>query len=550
MFKKYDIVTIAASLILMAALVIGTIFAADQVVAGLAAAKNWVIYKLGWFFILVVAGIMFYVLWLAFSKYGSIRMGRCKPQYGWFGYAAMVFCAAMGSCMIFWPSVEWAEYICGGAYPFDWGIETMANNALSYSFFHWGIPAWAVYAAGIVPIGYRYFVMNKPGLTIQGACEGLFGEKRVQGPLGTVINIIFIVGILGGLTITYGTGIPMLANFLHVVLGTPESFLMNFILILLLTALFTWSALSGIHKGILNLSRLCIIFCAVMLGMILILGNTGYIINVTTHSVGLQFQNFFSMLFNVGPGRTAYGTNFAMDWTVFYWAWWLGLAPVMWIFIAKCSKGRTIRNIILTVIVSGFLADIVFFGIISGNGLSLYTNFDWSALGSGTTPLDAFYNSWNEFAFISDTLTATLPASKVILAVWFIGTFLLLVTTMDSAAYTMSAATQHNVGVNADPVKKLRLFWACLLSISPLCILYAQAGTSSCTAVVILTSIPVMILVLVAIIGSTKWILRDFGKMSRAEIEAFFETDEEREARLAAENGVKERYVFLKKSQD
>ena len=288
-----------------------------------------------------------------------------------------------------------AEYICGGAYPFDWGIETMANNALSYSFFHWGIPAWAVYAAGIVPIGYRYFVMNKPGLTIQGACEGLFGEKRVQGPLGTVINIIFIVGILGGLTITYGTGIPMLANFLHVVLGTPESFLMNFILILLLTALFTWSALSGIDKGILNLSRLCIIFCAVMLGMILILGNTGYIINVTTHSVGLQFQNFFSMLFNVGPGRTAYGTNFAMDWTVFYWAWWLGLAPVMWIFIAKCSKGRTIRNIILTVIVSGFLADIVFFGIISGNGLSLYTNFDWSALGSGSTPLDAFYNSWN-----------------------------------------------------------------------------------------------------------------------------------------------------------
>ena len=153
-------------------------------------------------------------------------------------------------------------------------------------------------------------------------------------------------------------------------------------------------------------------------------------------------------------------------------------------------------------------------------------------------------------AFISDTLTATLPASKVILAVWFIGTFLLLVTTMDSAAYTMSAATQHNVGVNAHPVKKLRLFWACLLSISPLCILYAQAGTSSCTAVVILTSIPVMILVLVAIIGSTKWILRDFGKMSRAEIEAFFETDEEREARLTAENGVKERYVFLKKSQD
>ena len=535
MMKKYDIVTIATSLALMAALVIGTIFAADKVVTGFAAAKNWVIYNLGWIIILVVAAIMFYVFWLAFSKYGKIRMGRCKPQYSWFGYAAMVFCAAMGSSMIFWPSVEWAEYICWtDVWPFGWGVEEMADNALAYSFFHWGIPAWSIYAAGIVPIGYRYFVMKKPGLTLQGACEGVFGEKRVKGPLGTLINIIFILGILGGLTITYGTGIPMLANFLHVVVGTPENFLMDLFLILVLTAIFTWSAMSGIERGILSLSRLCIIFCAVMLGLILILGNTGFIINETTQSLGSHFFRFFAMLFNVGPGLTEYGTNFAMEWTVFYWAWWLGLAPVMWIFIAKCSKGRTIRNIILTVILAGVCADILFFGIITGNGMSLYADFDWSTLGSGHTPLDAFYNTWNEFAFISDTLTATVAAPKLVIAVWFIGVFILLVTTMDSSAYTMAAATQRDVGVNSDPKKGIRLFWAGLLSVSPLCILAAGAGTASCTAVVVLTSIPVMILVIIAIIGSTKWIFRDFGKMSREEIEAYFETDEEKAERLAA----------------
>lgn len=384
--------------------------------------------------------------------------------------------------------------------------------------------------------------MNKPGLTLQGGCEGLLGEKQTHGPLGTLINIIFIIGILGGLTITYGTGIPMLANFLHVVVGTPENFAMDVVLIIALTAAFTWSACSGIEKGILNLSKLCIIFCAVMLGLILLLGNTGFIINVTTHSVGQQFQQFFAMLFNLGPGQSAYGTNFAMEWTVFYWAWWLGLAPVMWIFIAKCSKGRTIRSIILTTVIAGFLADIVFFGIITGNGLSSYINFDWSTLGSGNTPLDAFYNTWDEFTFISDTLTATLPAPKLIIAVWFLGTFVLLITTMDSSAYTMAAATQKNVGVNHDPKRRLRLFWACLLSISPLCILGAGAGTSSCTAVVILTSIPVMILVVIAIIGSTKWILRDFGSMTKQEIEEYFETEEERKQRLALIREMHEKY--------
>ena len=177
------------------------------------------------------------------------------------------------------------------------------------------------------------------------------------------------------------------------------------------------------------------------------------------------------------------------------------------------------------------MADILFFGIITGNGLSSYINFDWSTLGTGNTPLDAFYNTWDEFTFISDTLTATLPAPRLIIAIWFLGTFVLLVTTMDSSAYTMAAATQRNVGVNSDPQKGLRLFWACLLSVSPLCILGAGAGTASCTAVVILTSIPVMILVVIAIIGSTKWMLKDFGAMTRQEIEVYFETDEERAAR-------------------
>lgn len=155
MSKKYDIVTIISSLILMAALVVSTIFWGDQFIAGLGTAKNWVIYKLGWVFILIVAAITFYVLWLALSKYGSIRMGRCKPQFGWFGYASMIFCAAMGSCMIFWPSVEWAEYICWtDVWPFGWGAGK------------WQITPWlTAFSTGASPPGPFTLRASSPSAT-------------------------------------------------------------------------------------------------------------------------------------------------------------------------------------------------------------------------------------------------------------------------------------------------------------------------------------------------------------------------------------------------
>lgn len=530
--KKYqfDYVTMVISIVLLALLVGLTIAIPDIVVNNLVVVRDFIIYNIGSFFIVFVGALLIYNIWLAGSKYGSVRLGKVKPQYSTFGWVAMIFCAAMGTSILFWSAIEWAYYITW-LHPFGMTAEETAELSVAYSFFHWGIPAWSVYAAGVVPIAYRYYIRRKEGLTIQGGCEGVLGDK-VNGPWGTVINIIFIFGILGGLTISYGTGIPMLANLSHVIIGTPENFVSFFILVILITAAFTWSACSGIGKGILVLSKLCIYICLALVAYVLVFGHFIFEVENTVQSFGLSFQHFFEMMFYLDPTRSSGG--FPQEWTVFYWAWWLGLAPVMWIFIAKCSAGRSIRSVILTVILAGSVGSFLFFGTISNYGLGeiLLNGYHFETMGSNGTFLDTFYNTGNEYGLISDILL-TLPLGKGVLVAWFIAGFILLVTTMDSSAYSMAAACTKGLGTWDDPPKRLRVLWALMLSVCPLCLLWAQSSLAGLKAVLIITSIPVAILVLLCVLSCTRWIRDDFGCMSRQEIEEYFMLDEEKEKYLA-----------------
>lgn len=518
---KMDFVAIGISIAILSVLVIITIVSPDSIVGGLNSAKKFLTYNLGFYFVIFTAAMLFYNVYLAASKYGSIRLGRAKPEYSFFGWFAMIFCAAMGCTILFWASLEWAYYVVY-LNPFGMSPEETTNIAVAYSFFHWGIPAWSIYATGVIPIGYRYYVRRKPGLTLQGGCEGVLG-KHVYGPLGTVIAVIFVFGVLGGYAISYGTGIPMLAQLVNDLTGIPQTFLLDVVLIVAVTALFMWSACSGIAKGIQMLSKLCIYISILLVVLFLVLGHTQFIINGTIEAFGLHLQNFWQMLFYLDPTGSSGG--FPQEWSIFYWAWWLGLAPVMWIFIAKCSKGRSIRSIIITVILAGSVASWMYFGTISNHGLGeiLLGGFDWQNLGSNGTFLDNFYNTFNEPA-VTSAVIQSLPFGKGVLAVWFAASFILFVTTMDSASYTMAAACikGHGLAVDDDPEKRYRILFAVLLSITPLCLIVANSTLAGFKAVLVITSIPISILIILCLISCHKWLTRDFGKWSREEIDRHF----------------------------
>ncbi|MEG2657839.1 MAG: BCCT family transporter [Clostridiales bacterium] len=518
--KPVDKISVIISFILLGILVALTIWSPTKTTNGLVIAKNWSVQVLGFYFILLVMACVIYNLYLACSKYGAIKMSKAKPQYSTFSWISMVFCAAMGTSILYWSAIEWVYYIQSppmGLAPLS---PDAAEISVAYSFFHWGIPAWSVYAVGVIPLAYRYYVRKKDDLSLQVVCEGVLGD-RVFGPLGKVINIVFIFGILGGLTISYGTGIPMLANNLANIIGTSESFVVYAILILIVTITFASSTFIGLQKGMQKLSKSTVYLSLGLVALFLLLVSPLFIIENTVQSLGIMASKFVEMSTYLDPIRES---GFPQDWTCFYWAWWIGLAPWMWIFIAKISRGRSIRSIIAAVVAAGSAGSFIFFGSISNYGLSTYVK--------GTLDIMGIMEQSGANQTISQ-IVLSLPAGTPILALWFLTGFLLLVTTMDSASYTLAAAATKGLSSNQDPSKNLRLFWAIMLSVAPLCLLYAgqfiEGGVplGGLQAMLILTAIPISVTVIFAMISCYKWLREDYGHKTRQEIIDEYKTDDE-----------------------
>jgi BCCT family betaine/carnitine transporter len=491
----------------MLGLLVAAVFMAPvELTAMIISGKDAICMILGSFYLLIVIACLVLSLWFAFSKYGSIRMGSSKPEYSTFCWVSMIFCAATGTSVLYWSALEWVYYIQWP--PFGYGplSKEALEISVSYSFFHWGFASWSIYAAGAVPLAYRYYVMRRDGLSLQNACEGVLGST--VGALGTAVNVLFVFGILSGLTISYGTGVPMLVNNLANIIGINESFLANMILIFVLTSAFTISTAKGLQNGMRLISGATIWFCTLLCLLFFLLGYPRFEIENTLQAFGLLVDKFPVMLTNLD---TIGKSGFPQAWTVFFWAWCICLAPWMWIFIAKISRGRSIRSIIAAVVLAGSAGSIIFFSTISNYGLKAYIE--------GALDIADIMAAFNPNQVIAD-ICLSLPFGGGVLVIWFAAGFLLLVTTMDSASFTLAAASVRGLALNEEPPKKLRMFWALLLSVSPLCLLYAgqfiNGGTplGSLQSMLVLIGVPVSLTVIFVMISGVKWLLKDHSHLT------------------------------------
>lgn len=506
-----DRISITAGLAMLAILLFATILEPVGTTGVLVNARDFVVDNLAIYFVLLTLICLIFNVGIAFSKYGVIRMGKEAPQYRMFSWIAMIFCAAMGATILYWSSIEWIYYLTDPPFALEPLSQDVQEIAVAYSFFHWGFPAWSIYAIGVLPLAYRYYNRKKDNLTLQAVCEGALGDK-VNGPLGTVINIIFVFGLLGGLTMSYGIGVPMLTNNLANIVGTPEIFLVYALFILVITFTFASSTYIGLEKGMQKWSRLTIYAAIALCALFLFLGPTLFILENFVQSLGIMMDRFALMSTYLDPIRDS---GFPQNWTSFYWAWWIGLAPWMWIFIAKISRGRSIRAIVAAVICAGSAGSFLFFSTISSYGLGAYIQGFYDAV---TTMRTAGVNQT-----ISE-IVMSLPGGRWILILWLLTGFSLLTTTMDSASYTLAAATTKGLKATSDPSKHLRLFWALILSVSPLCLLYAgqfiEGGVplGGLQAMLILTAIPVSLTIFFAMHSILKWLRQDYGHQTRQEI--------------------------------
>ena len=489
------------SLVVIAGLVIPLIVAPEAGQAFLGGLLSITTGKLGWSYLWFTIGAFGILVYFATSKYAHVRFGGpdAKPEFALPSWIAMLFCAGIGAAVLYWGTIEWAYYYSGPPLGIEPKTTKAAEFAAMYGMFHWGFTAWAVYCIPTLPLAYLLWNRKRSVLRLSAACEGLIGEKAARGIIGKVIDILFMFGLIGGVGTSMGLGTPMLSAGIAELFSVERSFILDVIVVIIWAIIFGASVYSGLEKGIKRLSDLNLILILVVLGFTFLFGPTVFMISTFTNSVGLLIQNFVQMSFWMDPIDKG---GFPEGWTIFYWAWWIAYAPFMGLFVARISRGRTIRQLIVAEVVGGTMGCWIFFAILGNT--SMY--FDLN----GIVPIsDILANTGAPEAIVA-TITA-LPLGILVLIVFVVLAFIFGATTLDSSAFTLAAvATKEQTGEMQEPARWHRLFWAFVLAGVSLSLMYL-GGLKPLQTASIVVALPLMAVLIIMVWSFKNWLEEDYG---------------------------------------
>ncbi|WP_018948835.1 BCCT family transporter [Thioalkalivibrio sp. ALMg11] len=322
---------------------------------------------LGWGYLLVVTFFLGFLVWLGFSRYGSIRLGQPddRPEFGFASWFAMLFSAGMGIGLVFWsvaePVLHYQNPPVG-----DGETAEAARQAMVYTFFHWGLHAWAVYVVLGLSVAYFSFRHRLP-LTIRSIFYPLLGD-RIYGPIGHVIDILAVFGTLFGLATSLGFGAMQLNTGLNVLVDMPVSHWYQVGIITAITAVAVLSVLSGLDRGLKWVSVFNLVLAISFMLFVLFAGPTLFILRFLLDSTGGYFQQLIQLSLHTDAIG---GSEWQKDWTMFYWAWWIAWSPFVGIFIARISRGRTIREFIVGVLALPTLFVFAWMAIFGGTALHM-----------------------------------------------------------------------------------------------------------------------------------------------------------------------------------
>ncbi len=322
---------------------------------------------LGWGYLLVVTLFVVFLIWLGFSRYGAIRLGQPddRPEFGYGAWFAMLFSAGMGIGLVFWSVAEPILHYQNPPHA-EGGTAEAARQAMVYTFFHWGLHAWAVYVVLGLSVAYFSFRHRLP-LTIRSIFYTLLGD-RIYGPIGHVIDVLAVFGTLFGLATSLGFGAMQLNTGLNVLVGMPVSHWYQVGIITAITAVAVFSVLSGLDRGLKWVSVFNLVLAVMFLLFVLFAGPTLFIMRFLLDSTGAYLQQLIQLSLHTDAIG---GSEWQKDWTMFYWAWWIAWSPFVGIFIARISRGRTIREFIVGVLALPTLFVFVWMAVFGGTALYL-----------------------------------------------------------------------------------------------------------------------------------------------------------------------------------
>ncbi len=477
--RKIDRVLFFLAVGIVVAVCMPLILMAEQAGPVVSDVYNWIATNLGVFYQWFGIGTMVFLGWLVFGPYGHIRLGGEKPDFSTFSWAGMLFCAGTGASLLVWAGVEWAFYYDNP--PF--GALPRSNEAVewasAYGPFHWGVTAWCFYALPTIAIAYSYYVRNIPYLRASTSLHEILGPGGENSPMGRMVDLAVMIALVGGAGTSLGVIAPTIAASVAQLTGIETSFSLQMAVMAVCISLFAFSVFRGLNRGIKRLSDLNVYLALGFLAFILIAGPTLFILKNSTNTLGFMLSNFVRMMTWTDPIEK---TGFVESWSIFYWAWWIAFAPAVGIFVARISRGRTIRQVVLSMLVFGSLGCWIFYFIL-GN-YSLYLELENLMSVTGVLAQSDMY-------ITVASVISSLPLGSLALAVFILVSVISVATTYDSASYTLASTATAKLREGESPARWNRLFWAGVLGILPI-VMMAVGGLQIIRSGVLIASLPLL----------------------------------------------------------
>lgn len=460
-----------------------------------------------WFWEVAVVACILFSVFLIFSRYGDIKLGldEVEPEFTTFQWFAMLFCGGSGAGLLYWGVLEPINYI--GAPPF--GLKPMSAAAAqfgeAYGIFHWGISSWATFVIPAIGFGYMAYVRKKPYLYPSFACRDVIGAKASDGLIGRMIDAIVIVGMVGGVGTTLATFLPMICDLGTSYIGVQRSLITDLFFVAIFGCLFGYSCYRGLYSGLSKISNLNMYGIFILLMVLFVLGPTGFLLSQYVDSIGVLFQNFIRMSLYTDP---ILKSAFPQSWTVFYWAWWYAWAMYMGLFVARISRGRSIRSIVLNMLLTTTLGCSIYYMTFGGHTIDLIMN-----KGVDLPAMLADKGGVETITFVINQM----PLAKVVVPLLVIIMLISQVTAVDSVAYTMSQMCCERIENGQEPPKWTRILMALTLV---LCVfgLLLVGGQRIVQLSSIMTSFPVVFIEGIIAVSLLRWFKHDFKRPASSQL--------------------------------
>ena len=457
--------------------------------------QNTIITYASWYYVLVVAVILVTVTAVTFSRFGDIKLGpdHSEPDYSFLSWFAMLFSAGMGIGLMFFGVAEPVMHFLNPPLG-DGGTPAAAAQAMELTFFHWGIHAWSMYAIVALILAYFAYRHDLP-LTLRSSLYPLIGD-RIYGPIGALIDIFAVLGTVCGVATSLGLGVLQINSGLAYLFDVPVSSTVQIILVVVTTILATISVVLGLDVGIKRLSEFNIFLAIALLLGVLLIGPTVYLLQAFVQNTGSYLSELVTKTFNL---YTYNPTDWIGGWTIFYWGWWLSWAPFVGLFIARISRGRTIREFVLGAMLGPTLFTLFWMTVFGNSGIDLILN-------QGVTSLGAAVQADSSVALFK--FFENFPMSEVLSFIAVIMVMVFFVTSADSGALVVNMLCAY--GEDDTPAIQ-RSIWTVFIGLIAIVLLLA-GGLGSLQTAAIASALPFSVALLFAMWGFWKALSQDVKK--------------------------------------